>query len=128
MISAETIQRVRDQVKIATVIGERVKLERRGRSLTGLCPFHKEKSPSFHVNDERGFYYCFGCHASGDAIKFVQELEGLSFVEAIRELAESLGIEIVETRSEQERRQDNEAKRRRDELYAVNQAAATYFQ
>lgn len=128
MISAETIQRVRDQVKIATVVGERVKLERRGRSLTGLCPFHKEKSPSFHVNDERGFYYCFGCHASGDAIKFVQELEGLSFVEAIRELAESLGIEIVETRSEQERRQDNEAKRRRDELYAVNQAAATYFQ
>lgn len=128
MISTETIQRVRDQVKIAAVVGERVKLERRGRSLTGLCPFHKEKSPSFHVNDERGFYYCFGCHASGDAIKFVQELEGLSFVEAVRELADRLGIDVVETRSEQERRQDNEAKRKRDELYAVNQAAATYFQ
>lgn len=128
MISSETIQRVRDQVKIAVVVGERVKLERRGRSLTGLCPFHKEKSPSFHVNDERGFYYCFGCHASGDAIKFVQELEGLSFIEAVRELAEQLGIDVVETRTEQERRQDNEARRRRDELYAVNQAAATYFQ
>jgi DNA primase len=128
VISTETIQRVRDQVKIAAVVGERVKLERRGRSLTGLCPFHKEKSPSFHVNDERGFYYCFGCHASGDAIKFVQELEGLSFVEAVRELAEGLGIDIVETRSEQDRRQDNEAKRKREELFAVNQAAATYFQ
>jgi DNA primase len=128
VISTETIQRVRDQVKIAAVVGERVKLERRGRSLTGLCPFHKEKSPSFHVNDERGFYYCFGCHASGDAIKFVQELEGLSFVEAVRELAEGLGIDIVETRSEQDRRQDNEAKRKREELFSVNQAAATYFQ
>lgn len=128
MIATESIQRVRDQVKIAAVVGERVKLERRGRSLIGLCPFHKEKSPSFHVNDERGFYYCFGCHASGDAIKFVQELEGLSFIEAVRELAERLGIDIVEMRSEQERRQDNEAKRRRDELYAVTQAAATYFQ
>lgn len=128
MIATESIQRVRDQVKIAAVVGERVKLERRGRSLIGLCPFHKEKSPSFHVNDDRGFYYCFGCHASGDAIKFVQELEGLSFIEAVRELAERLGIDIVEMRSEQERRQDNEAKRRRDELYAVTHAAATYFQ
>lgn len=128
MIATESIQRVRDQVKIAAVVGERVKLERRGRSLIGLCPFHKEKSPSFHVNDERGFYYCFGCHASGDAIKFVQELEGLSFIEAVRELAERLGIDIVEMRSEQERRQDNEAKRRRDELFAVTNAAATYFQ
>lgn len=128
MISAESIERVRSRVKIQEVVGERVKLERRGRSLTGLCPFHKEKSPSFHVNDERGFYYCFGCHASGDAIKFLQELEGLSFTEAIRQLAERYAIELVETRSEHERKQDNEAKRRRDELYAVNQAAATYFQ
>lgn len=128
MIATESIQRVRDQVKIAVVVGERVKLERRGRSLIGLCPFHKEKSPSFHVNDERGFYYCFGCHASGDAIKFVQELEGLSFIEAVRELAERMGLDIVEMRSEQERRQDNEAKRKRDELFAVSSAAATYFQ
>lgn len=128
MIAAESIERVRSQVKIQEVVGERVKLERRGRSLTGLCPFHKEKSPSFHVNDERGFYYCFGCHASGDAIKFLQELEGLSFTEAIRQLAERYGIELIETRSEQERKQDNEAKRRRDELFAVNQAAASYFQ
>jgi DNA primase len=128
VISAESIERVRSQIKIQEVVGERVKLERRGRSLTGLCPFHKEKSPSFHVNDERGFYYCFGCHASGDAIKFLQELEGLSFTDAIRQLAERYGIQLVETRSEQERKQDNEAKRRRDELFAVNQAAATYFQ
>lgn len=127
VIATETIQRVRDQVKIAVVVGERVKLERRGRSLQGLCPFHKEKSPSFHVNDERGFYYCFGCHASGDAIKFVQELEGLSFIDAVRELAERMGIDVVETRSEQDRRQDNEARRKRDELFSVSAAAATYF-
>jgi DNA primase len=127
VISAESIERVRSQVKIQEVVGERVKLERRGRSLTGLCPFHKEKSPSFHVNDERGFYYCFGCHASGDAIKFLQELEGLSFTDAIRQLAERYAVPLTETRSEQERKQDNEAKRRRDELFAVNQAAATYY-
>ena len=112
MISSESIQRVRDQLKIQEVIGERVKLQRRGRSLVGLCPFHKEKSPSFHVNEERGFYYCFGCHASGDAIKFLQEVEGLSFSEAIRELAERSGITLVETRSEQDRRQDDQRPRR----------------
>lgn len=128
MIAQESIEQVRAQAKIAEVVGERVKLERRGRSLIGLCPFHSEKTPSFHVNDERGFYYCFGCHASGDAIKFVQETEGFSFIEAIRELAERLAIELVETGSERERREEFEIRRRRDELYAVNQAAAAYFQ
>ncbi len=62
-----------------------------------MCPFHKEKTPSFHVNAERGFYYCFGCHESGDAIKFVQRIEGLEFSEAVRELAERAGIQIIET-------------------------------
>ncbi len=128
MISPESIQSVRDQLKIHEVIGERVKLQRRGRSLIGLCPFHKEKSPSFHVNEERGFYYCFGCHASGDAIKFLQEVEGLSFTEAIRELAERSGITLVETRSDQDRKQDDDVRRKRDELHAVSQAAASYFE
>lgn len=128
MIAQESIEQVRAQANIVEIVGERVKLERRGRSLIGLCPFHSEKTPSFHVNDERGFYYCFGCHASGDAIKFVQETEGLSFVETIRELAERLAIELVETGSERERREEFEVRRRREELYAVNQAAAAYFE
>jgi DNA primase len=119
---------VRERAGIVQVVGERVKLERAGRSLKGLCPFHKEKTPSFHVNEERNFYHCFGCHASGDSIRFVQETEGLSFVEAIRELAQRLGIEIQENRSDNERRQEQEAQRRQNELYRVGEVAAAFFE
>lgn len=128
MISDETIQAVRDRTNIRQVVAERVKLEQRGNRLIGLCPFHKEKSPSFNVNEERGFYYCFGCHASGDAIKFVQETEGLAFLEAIRELAERGGIEIIETRAEGDRQRHDESKRQRDELLGASRAAAAYFE
>jgi DNA primase len=128
VISQETINQVRERANIVQVVGERVKLERAGRSFKGLCPFHKEKSPSFHVNEEKNFYHCFGCHASGDCIRFVQETDGLSFTEAIRELASRLGIAISETRSDVDRRQENEAERRQKELYAVNEAAASAFE
>lgn len=128
MLSPETIQEVRDRVKVAEVVGDRVKLQRKGRSLAGLCPFHKEKSPSFHVNEERGFYYCFGCHASGDSIKFVQETEGLGFSEAIRELALRYGVEIVETRDRVDRQKDEAARRLRDDLLQCNEVAAQFFE
>jgi DNA primase len=128
LLTEETIQAVRDGANIAVVVGERIKLTRRGRSLVGLCPFHKEKSPSFHVNEERGFYYCFGCHASGDSIKFIQETEGLAFTEAVRELAGRLNITIIETRANAERVQEESARQRRDELFQVNEAAAEFFE
>ncbi len=128
MIAQETLDRVKRDVSIVEVVGESVKLTKRGRSFVGLCPFHKEKSPSFHVNPERGFYHCFGCHASGDAIKFMQETEGLDFVEAIRRLAERLGIDVVETASDAERRQQTEARRRQHELFDIGGAAASYFE
>src|SRR5690606_3654483 len=96
VIGHETLDRIRRETDIVALIGESLKLSKRGRSHVGLCPFHKEKTPSFHVNAERGFYHCFGCHESGDAIKFLQKLEGLDFVEAVRRLAERAGIEIVE--------------------------------
>ncbi len=128
MIGQETIDRVRRETKLVELVGETVKLQRRGRSFTGLCPFHKEKTPSFHVNAERGFYHCFGCHASGDAIKFIQETEGLDFVEAVRSLAERAGIDVVENESDAERKQQAEAKRRQQELYDLNDRAAEYFE
>ena len=128
MIDQDTIDQVRSSTTLSVLIGERVKLQKRGRSATGLCPFHKEKTPSFHVNDERGFYHCFGCQASGDAIKFIQETEGLSFVEAIRDLAERAGISIVENISDADRRQREEARRRKDELFEVGNAAAAFFE
>src|ERR1043165_3003971 len=128
MISDETIERVRREARIVAIVGERVKLVQRGRSHLGLCPFHKEKTPSFNVNEERGFYHCFGCSASGDAIKFVRELDGLSFVDAVRHIAERQGIEIIETGSETERREQAEARRRREELYAIGETAAVFFE
>src|SRR6188472_4390948 len=128
MIGQETIDRVRRETKIVELVGESVKLQRRGRSFTGLCPFHKEKTPSFHVNAERGFYHCFGCHASGDAIKYVQETEGLDFVEAVRSLAERMGIDVIETATEAERRQQSDARRRQQELFDVSNQAAAFFE
>lgn len=128
MISNDTIERVRREARIVDIVGERVKLTRRGRSHTGLCPFHKEKTPSFNVSEERGFYHCFGCGVSGDAIKFLMEQDALPFVDAIRYIAERQGIPIVETGSDAERREQTEARRRREELYAVGDAAASYFE
>jgi DNA primase len=128
VIAHETIEAVRHQVSIVSVVGDRVRLERRGQSHIGLCPFHKEKSPSFHVNAERGFFYCFGCQAGGNVISFVQQLDGLTFPEAVRELAERAGIEVKETGSAIDRNQEAETRRRRDELYAAGSIAAEFFE
>ena len=128
MIGQETLDRVRRDVNIVEIVSESVKLQKRGRSHVGLCPFHKEKTPSFHVNPERGFYHCFGCHASGDAIKFVQETEGLEFIEAVRSLAERLGIDVIETATDAERRQHQESRRRQQELYELGAQAARFFE
>lgn len=127
VIGQETLQRLREQTDIVALIGESVRLEVRGRSHVGLCPFHKEKSPSFHVNPDRGFYHCFGCNVSGDGIKFLQENEGLTFIEAVRQLAERAGIELNETES-RDQREELEAARRRQELYDVSELAAVFFE
>lgn len=128
MISQETIEAVRHHVSIVSVIGERVRLERRGQNHIGLCPFHKEKTPSFNVNAERGFFHCFGCQASGNVISFIQQLDGLTFPEAVRELAERAGIQVQETGSNTDRQQEAEARRRKDELYRAGALAAEYFE
>jgi len=128
VISQETIEAVRSRVSIVSVIGERVRLERRGQNHLGLCPFHKEKTPSFNVNAERGFFHCFGCQASGNVISFIQQLDGLTFPEAVRELAERAGIEVQETGSNADRQQEAEARRRKDELYRAGALAAEYFE
>lgn len=128
MISPDTIALVRERTDLVALIGETVRLTRRGRSYTGLCPFHKEKSPSFSVNPERGFFHCFGCKESGSAIDFVMKIDGQSFHEAVRTLAERAGIEVVETSTDAERREANAARRAKEDLYGVSQLAATYFE
>src|SRR5262245_20910821 len=105
MISPETIALVKERTDIVALIGETVKLARRGRSFVGLCPFHKEKTPSFHVNAERGFFHCFGCKESGSSVDFVMKLEGQSFAEAIRSLADRAGIRVEESLSDAQQRE-----------------------
>lgn len=127
MIAKSTIEAIRARADVVAVIASTVKLTRRGRSFVGLCPFHKERSPSFHVSPEKGFYHCFGCNASGDAFRFLQETEGLTFREAVQRLAEPLGIAIEETGTEQERRQETAERKERDDLFAAMRMAADFY-
>ncbi len=132
MISPQTIALVRERTDVVALIQESVpSLKRRGRSFVGLCPFHKEKSPSFHVNQERGFFHCFGCKESGSAIDFLMKLEGMTFPEAVRALAERAGIEVEEERAADahgERAAFDRQKRQKDDLYAVNNLAAAFYE
>ena len=96
-IPDETIQEIRERVDIVSLIQRYIELKPAGRNtFKGLCPFHNEKTPSFHVNQDRGGYHCFGCEAGGDGISFLMEHEGRTFPEAARMLAEENGIEIAE--------------------------------
>ena len=95
-ISDASINAVRDRVSIEEIIGSQIALRPSGAGrLKGLCPFHDEKTPSFNVNSANGYFHCFGCGESGDAIGFVQKIEGLSFREAIERLARQLGITLT---------------------------------
>ncbi len=128
MISQDNVATVRDRADLSSIVGETVKLARRGRSLVGLCPFHKEKTPSFHVNPERNHFHCFGCHEHGDAIAFVMKMEGLEFTEAVRALADRFGITIDETHDPRAEAQKRAARRVIQDLYEVSNLAATFFE
>lgn len=93
-ISGKFLETLRTRLSIATIVGEKVKLTRKGREFTGLCPFHHEKTPSFTVNEEKEFYHCFGCGAHGDIIRFLMEAQKYSFVEAVKELASRAGLSL----------------------------------
>jgi DNA primase len=98
-----TIQEIRDRADIVGLIGRHVELKQAGRNWKGLCPFHDEKSPSFNVSADRGIFHCFGCQAGGDAIEFLIRYENLTFPEAVRTLAQDLGIVIPESDSGSQR-------------------------
>jgi len=99
-IPEATIREIRDRADIVGLIGRYVELKKSGRSYTGLCPFHDEKTPSFNVNPDRQFFHCFGCQAGGDAIAFLIKHDNLTFSEAVRSLAADLGIVIPESARE----------------------------
>lgn len=97
---SDTVQQVKDRLSIQDVVSGYVKLERAGSSLRARCPFHSERTPSFHVSPERGTYHCFGCGVGGDIFSFVEQIEGVDFKGALKILAERAGVPLVYARSE----------------------------
>ena len=88
------LDELRSRISVADVVGAKVKLVRKGKEYMGLCPFHNEKTPSFTVNEAKGFYHCFGCGAHGDIIKFEMEANGLPFMDAVTKLANKAGLAV----------------------------------
>jgi DNA primase len=110
------IQDLLSRVDIVEIVGRHVQLKKGGANLMGLCPFHGEKSPSFSVSPAKQFYHCFGCGASGDAIKFLTEYSGMSFLDAVRDLAQQAGLQVPE---------ENATPAERDQAAAQKQRRAT---
>jgi DNA primase len=125
MITQESVQQVINRSDIVDVIGQFVKLRKRGASYIANCPFHNEKSPSFNVNPAKGIYKCFGCGKGGDVVSFVEEYEKFSFVEAIRWLANYYQIELNETEAPEEFKQQQQIE---ESLRIVNEFATKYFE
>jgi DNA primase catalytic core len=120
----EFVREVVDRTTVVDVVGRHVQLKRRGSAWVGLCPFHSEKSPSFYVNEARKNYHCFGCGEGGDAIAFVRKIEGLGFVEAVKDLAAKAGMEVPEEDLSPEQIL---ALQRKEELHRANEVAAAFF-
>jgi DNA primase len=116
------IREILARTDIGTLVGMRVQLRKRGNDLVGLCPFHGEKTPSFHVHPDRGFFKCFGCGQGGDAIKFVQLTENATFPEAARILADRAGI-VLEAETPEAARSRGE----KEQIYHANEVAAAFF-
>jgi len=124
LIKQETIQRIIDTARIEEVVGEYVSLKKRGTSMIGLCPFHNEKTPSFHVSPAKGIYKCFGCSKGGDSIGFIMEHEKYSYTEALRHLAQKYNIEIEESAPSASYLAEQSEK---ESLYAVTLFAQKFF-
>ncbi len=117
---SDEIQQIKDKIDVADLIGEYIQLKPAGANKKGLCPFHNEKTPSFMVSSERQNWHCFGCGKGGDIFSFIQEMEGMEFVEALRYLANRAGIELSNRRSEVDNNQKNRIKQ-------INKEAARFF-
>ncbi|HYI39452.1 MAG TPA: DNA primase [Allosphingosinicella sp.] len=122
-LSPQFLDELRARTSLSTVIGRTVKLQKAGREWKAPCPFHKEKTPSFYVNDEKSFYHCFGCGVHGDAIRWLTDARGLPFMDAVKELADAAGMEVPAA--------DPRAQERAEKatgLYDVMTAAQNWFE
>ncbi len=122
-IPTQFLDEIRTRLSLAEVVGRRVRLTKRGREHSGLCPFHNEKSPSFTVSEDKGFFHCFGCGAHGDVIGFVMRSEGLSFPEAVERLAAEAGLQVPVASPEERQRQ-----RRQADVFEALERATAWFE
>lgn len=122
-ISARFLDELRERIGLADIVGRRTRLTKKGHEHSGLCPFHKEKTPSFTVNEDKGFYHCFGCGAHGSAFDFVMETEGLGFREAVEKLAGEVGMQVPQDSPEERQRAE-----RKKSLYDVVEAACAHYE
>ena len=122
-ITPEFLENLRSHISLSSIIGKRVKLTKKGSRFVGLCPFHGEKTPSFNVNDDEGFYHCFGCGVSGDAISYLRETDGIDFIESVRELAGIAGMAMPEIGPIDKAKQE-----RHKNLLSCLDYAASFFQ
>ena len=125
MIPKDTVDKIIETSRIEEVVGDFVSLKRRGTSMIGLCPFHNEKTPSFHVSVGKGIFKCFGCAKGGDSVRFIMEHEKATYPEALRYLANKYSIEIAEVENTPEEQAVND---KRESLYIVSAWAARFFQ
>jgi len=123
-ITREWLDELRSRNDIVATISRYLPLERKGRQYWGRCPFHHEKTPSFAVDEVRQFYHCFGCGASGDVIKFIQLIEHVEFMDAVKMLAEQAGMEVPEYRASE---RDDTLKKKRDAMIEINRLAARHY-
>ncbi|MEQ8249789.1 MAG: DNA primase [Oceanibaculum nanhaiense] len=119
----EFLNELRDRLAVSEIVGQRVRLQRKGREFQGLCPFHNEKTPSFTVNDDKGFYHCFGCGAHGDVITFAMNTEALSFPEAVEKLAQIAGLQVPAQHPD-----DRARDQKRRTLEEVMEAACRWYE
>ena len=124
MIPRETINQIIETARIEDVVSEFVTLKKRGSNLIGVCPFHKEKTPSFNVNPARNIFKCFGCGKAGDSVRFIMEHEHYSYPEALRYLAKKYGIKIEEREQTPE---ELAAQNERERMFNINSFAQNYF-
>ena len=122
-LSPQFLDELRARTTLSTLIGRAVKLTKAGREYKACCPFHNEKSPSFYVNDEKGFYHCFGCSVHGDAIRFLTDAKGLPFMDAVKELAAAAGMDVPAPDPRMAERNE-----RASGLHDVMGAAAKWFE
>ncbi|MCH5188729.1 MAG: DNA primase [Oscillospiraceae bacterium] len=121
--SEEIIEEVRNAVDLVEIASRYVRLKKSGNSYMGCCPFHKEKTPSFHIDADKQLYHCFGCGAGGSVFQFVMNAEGMDFIDAVKSLADSAGIRLPELGPDG----GEERYRRKQDMYAMNKDAARFF-